>query len=1638
MRVFLSSTFVDMQKERDYLVKKIFPSIKAECRRRGVDFVALDLRWGINEETARSGKVVEICMDEIVRSRPFFIGLIGGRYGWIPQEGDDAITEKLMAKYPWVRDYVSQRLSITEMEMQFGVLANPEPINAFFFQKDEIAIPRKFRDKRGSEPSEKLARLKLAVKQAADQGRCTLSSYSSMKALGRQVHDALMAKIEELYPEEDNSRYAIYSRNQHDFLERRRSIYVRYEAAPELKGKVLVLGGGGMGKSSFIANHAADGLKENCHLVYTVVNNDVNSAEMCIRMLIYELSRQIPGIDTGILDQPLEQTVDLAEIFEEAGFVGQVRWVIDGIDKLELPHERAAVWMDTLPSQVSEIFMTASAVDEISSVVRQGFQEIPVAPLMAGEIMEITKNYLKGFAKALSGVQESHISNSALLKNPETLMVFLEELLQFGVHEKLGEFVEGYLSARNVEEFYDRVLERLDRDFGFKRMQEVFSWIIMCENGVPEDALIRHLRVNNIEWVAIYAAVLPFLSISDGYLAMDDLNMSAAAEKHYGISALRKRRSLVNVLVKVLKREERRMKKIADTRVYEREGVIEWLMMKAVTFLASVFGGHMDFNAWEGERCVKNQASIYGLYFNAGRYRACMKCMKRSTLMIFMSMNGMGHARFLAVLEDGRNHVSDLVTWRTALLSRLNLLGFSFVFIYASLLNLINDSEKRNEEKKRLLRKVGRLPFSKDDVASLRSLLDDSEEESDLSELLDREDLDPVLPKIMGKLITLFYTVSRSELMACAQKAERHAERLHDDESVGNILYIIAGVSNLMLDNYADADRFMAMSLGETLSLQTGAILYDTYDLVKAVKTGDEDTLQRIYEKVQSNKGTGVYGLEALYYRAMFVDNSSVLDPESLDALIEEFAEMARKYSTDVDSLYNEGMLFYNIGYYFVASALFEKAAQRCGDSRLNLCVGSLKQMARSLQKSRMAEKAIEALYKAIEIKENHPDEVRGYSLWGLYDDIEDVYRGAGRHAEALEWSRKIVDLLKKDGDADNLAGAYNVLGINAHSMLRKDDVPQGEKEMYFQESYNAYKEAEKLTGGGESRVLVTNRASLVFEAVGIVGDAARKYVDESISVLEKLLLQPDDKGHRFNHIRTTLADGYRLKEDWAGLKRLRDEFGLSNGLTYRCRYSIDYFGSADREEALSMIADHLANDIFRGSLAVLDPESGRIRRAPDRCDEAVGMGIVGPLVSDMSAKASSGRPDALIYASAIKELGEETSDEAVVRQGYELMCRILMTDPDSFRYFDRLTGRDRLKEMLFERGWTQEDLYDKTARESVRKICRDGNHADVCSAFSDIFRSTDVSGFLTELIGGVLESEDYNVSWSCLNNIRDNLDKISDCFTACDAASVELLKERTEKLVRFCQGTVTEINPDEINALFEVCQRLALVCDPILVWMKMEERLEADDASAAIDLWESGPDCHADVWCRSAYVKALRFRGRYDEAEQVARCFIDEAETEEASQPLVQEMIFILRNTGRYEEAYSLVDRYESTGAEGDFYWLKEILSAYTGKPAQALLMCEKKWDGTDACIYSKALYLLKMGLYDDAVSVAGEGHAEDDGEGVHWLYVLYLIELARYWKNGGDLAKAGEAYAKARSYMDKVHMGMCEYEASQLGLEI
>ena len=85
VRVFISSTFRDFIEERDELVKTIFPELRRKCRARQVELVDVDLRWGITEE-AQQGKVLPICLAKIDHSRPYFMGFIGERYGWVPEK----------------------------------------------------------------------------------------------------------------------------------------------------------------------------------------------------------------------------------------------------------------------------------------------------------------------------------------------------------------------------------------------------------------------------------------------------------------------------------------------------------------------------------------------------------------------------------------------------------------------------------------------------------------------------------------------------------------------------------------------------------------------------------------------------------------------------------------------------------------------------------------------------------------------------------------------------------------------------------------------------------------------------------------------------------------------------------------------------------------------------------------------------------------------------------------------------------------------------------------------------------------------------------------------------------------------------------------------------------------------------------------------------------------------------------------------------------------------------------------------------------------------------------------------------------------------------------------------------------------
>ena len=92
IRVFISSTFRDMHQERDRLLRFVFPELRECLRPYRVRLVEVDLRWGVSEEDVRGGRTLDVCLDEVDSCRPYFIGILGFRYGHVPENTDQSLT----------------------------------------------------------------------------------------------------------------------------------------------------------------------------------------------------------------------------------------------------------------------------------------------------------------------------------------------------------------------------------------------------------------------------------------------------------------------------------------------------------------------------------------------------------------------------------------------------------------------------------------------------------------------------------------------------------------------------------------------------------------------------------------------------------------------------------------------------------------------------------------------------------------------------------------------------------------------------------------------------------------------------------------------------------------------------------------------------------------------------------------------------------------------------------------------------------------------------------------------------------------------------------------------------------------------------------------------------------------------------------------------------------------------------------------------------------------------------------------------------------------------------------------------------------------------------------------------------------
>ena len=138
-KIFISSTFRDMNEERDLFHERICPELNEIARGYGESVSFCDLRWGVDTTTLESEdgsrKVLSVCLDEIDRCRPYMVVLLGERYGWIPST--ELISEMISNRKNFVLEELEK--SVTALEIEYGALHNSDQLQRtlFYFRQIE-------------------------------------------------------------------------------------------------------------------------------------------------------------------------------------------------------------------------------------------------------------------------------------------------------------------------------------------------------------------------------------------------------------------------------------------------------------------------------------------------------------------------------------------------------------------------------------------------------------------------------------------------------------------------------------------------------------------------------------------------------------------------------------------------------------------------------------------------------------------------------------------------------------------------------------------------------------------------------------------------------------------------------------------------------------------------------------------------------------------------------------------------------------------------------------------------------------------------------------------------------------------------------------------------------------------------------------------------------------------------------------------------------------------------------------------------------------------------------------------------------------------------------------------------------------
>ena len=545
IRIFISSTFKDFEEERNLLVRQVFPSLRKKLKERFVELVDVDLRWGISQEQAEQYETLPICLVEIDRSRPFFIGLLGERYGWVPPE--EAYTQNLLEQHDWLTHHKGNK-SVTELEILHGVLNNPEMAGrAFFYFRSASYVKNKGGEYLSS--SKEDAERQRALKTSIINSPFPVIKYKTPESLAKHLERDLWKVINVAFPSDaipdtfdrENRKHEAYA------LPRRRLYFGGQNyitaidnAIKSNKQRILIEGASGAGKSALIANwletHKQNHSEDLCHVHYLSASAD-SASTFNLTLRLCESIKRLTENNKEIASNPQALYDDLPlwlSIASNYANQNNTRWlfVLDALNNLT--DLRDLRWFpEFLPSQIH--FVISCLHGDINEALKQKgeCEVITVNPLSLIESEYLLVEYLKKYNKILPANLLQKILNHTLVDNPLFLKSLAEELRLFGQHDTLEKQLDGYLNSKSIDDLFQHIIKRVEIDCDKTIVKQCLQTLWCSRAGLSEKEILKINTITPSKWAQIRNALDEALIDSNGRINFAHDYIKLAIKKRY-------------------------------------------------------------------------------------------------------------------------------------------------------------------------------------------------------------------------------------------------------------------------------------------------------------------------------------------------------------------------------------------------------------------------------------------------------------------------------------------------------------------------------------------------------------------------------------------------------------------------------------------------------------------------------------------------------------------------------------------------------------------------------------------------------------------------------------------------------------------------------------------------------------------------------------------------------------------------------------------------------------------------------------------------------------------------------------------------------------------------------------------------